>query len=299
MLEAGHNPFDVIARSRMSSPVLFALAALLCYGLGDFIYKWAVAAGIRADHFLMAQAWFFCPLVILYALATGTFVFIPAVLWGSLAGIFIFVALYCFVASLTSGTISTNASIFRLNFIVTAALVILVLHEPLGAAKIAGLGFALAATWLLVGGGEKARPGHRQWGGMVQVAIATVLFGAANFFQTVGLRSGALPESLVAAQAALFMPLATAVVAITHRKLPPPPGTFRFAAPAAILLLVATVCMLRGIAGGQASVLVPIAQMGFVIAALLGIFVLREPVTWRKATGLLAAFAALAVLAWS
>jgi drug/metabolite transporter (DMT)-like permease len=151
----------------------------------------------------------------------------------------------------------------------------------------------------LVGGGEKARPGHRQWGGMVQVAIATVLFGAANFFQTVGLRSGALPESLVAAQAALFMPLATAVAFIAHRKLPPPPGTFRFAAPAAILLLVAPVCMLRGVAGGEASVLVPIAQMGFVIAALLGIFVLREAVTWRKAAGLLAAFAALAVLAWS
>lgn len=283
----------------MISPVLFALAALLCFGLGDFIYKWAAGAGLRTDHFLMAQAWVFCPLIILYALATGTLVFIPAVLWGSLAGIFIFAALYCFIASLTSGAISTNASIFRLNFIVTAALVILVLREPLGAGKIVGLGLALTATWLLVGGGEKAAPGRSMRGGLVQVAIATVLFGAANFFHTIGLRSGAVPESLVAAQAALFMPLATFVVFIAHRKLSPPRGTFRFAAPAAILLLVATVCMLRGVAGGQASVLVPIAQMGFVIAALLGIFVLRESVTWRKTGGLLAAFAALAVLALS
>lgn len=45
--------------------------------------------------------------------------------------------------------------------------------------------------------------------------------------------------------------------------------------------------------------LVPIAQMGFIIAALLGIFVLREPVTLRKAIGLASALAALAVLATS
>jgi uncharacterized membrane protein len=75
--------------------------------------------------------------------------------------------------------------------------------------------------------------------------------------------------------------------------------TFRYSAIAAILLLGATIFMLRSVAGGQASVLVPIAQMGFVIAALLGIFVLRERITVRKAVGLVSALAALAVLVGS
>ena len=52
-------------------------------------------------------------------------------------------------------------------------------------------------------------------------------------------------------------------------------------------------------AHGQASVLVPIAQMGFIVAALLGIFVLGERVTLRKAAGLAAALAALTALATS
>jgi uncharacterized membrane protein len=68
---------------------------------------------------------------------------------------------------------------------------------------------------------------------------------------------------------------------------------------AAVLLLGATVFLLRSVAGGQASVLVPITQMGFIIAALLGVLVLREPVTVRKAIGLVAALAALAALAGS
>src|SRR5580700_4747811 len=108
----------------MGQPVVYAVIAMACYGVSDFIYKQAAAAGIRADHFLMAQGWCFCPLVILYALATHTLVPDPAALWGSLAGAFIFIGFYYFIRSLATGSVSTNASIFRLNFIVTAFLAI-------------------------------------------------------------------------------------------------------------------------------------------------------------------------------
>ena len=101
------------------------------------------------------------------------------------------------------------------------------------------------------------------------------------------------------AQAAVFMPLATVVVYFADRKLRPPPATFKYAGTAAIVLLGATVSLLRGVAGGQASVLVPIAQMGFIVAALLGISLLHERVTVRKSIGLLAALGALAALAAS
>jgi uncharacterized membrane protein len=166
--------------------------------------------------------------------------------------------------------------------------------------KIAGLALALLATWLLVGDGATADRApdasrHSLW----LVALATLAFGTSNFFHTMGLRHGALPETLAVAQAALFMPLATVVVYVVDRKLRPPPVTFKYSVPAAIVLLGATISLLRSVTGGEASVLVPIAQMGFVVAALLGIFVLREPVTVRKMIGLLTALAALAALAGS
>jgi uncharacterized membrane protein len=95
------------------------------------------------------------------------------------------------------------------------------------------------------------------------------------------------------------MPLATVVVYVADRKLRPPPVTFKYSAPAAIVLLGATICLLHSVAGGEASVLVPIAQMGFVVAALLGIFILRERVTIRKVIGLAMGLAALVALAGS
>jgi uncharacterized membrane protein len=285
----------------MNQPILYAIMAMVCYGLSDFIYKRAAAAAIRPDHFLMAQAWLFCPLVILYALTTHTLVLDFAALWGSLAGVFVFIGLYYFIRSLATGSVSTNASIFRMNFIVTVFLVIAFLGEPLTFRKIAGLALALLATWLLVGAGARAgrATNDERWRSLIQVAIATLAFGASNFFHTVGLRHGAIPETLAVAQMALFMPLATVMVYVADRNLRPPSVTFKYGSAAAVVLLGATVFLLRGVAAGQASVVVPIAQMGFIVAALLGIFILREPVTVRKAMGLVSALAALAVLAWS
>jgi len=285
----------------MNQPIAYAIVAMVCYGFSDFIYKRAAAAGIRADHFLMAQGWCFVPIVTLYALATHSLVLDPAALWGSLAGLFVFIGFYYFIRSLTTGAVSINASIFRLNFIVTVLLVVAFLGEPLTPRKIAGLALALIATWLLLGAEAAAdhAPNDARRHSLIQVVVATLAFGASNFFHTVGLRHGAVPETLAVAQAALFMPLATVVVYFADRRLRPPPVTFKYGTAAAIVLLGATVFLLRGVAGGQASVLVPIAQMGFIVAALLGIFILRERVTVRKLAGLLSALIALAVLAAS
>jgi drug/metabolite transporter (DMT)-like permease len=283
----------------MDRPVAFAVVALICYGLSDFTYKRAAAAGIRADHFLMVQGWFFCPLVILYALATQRLVPDRAALWGSLAGVLLLIGFYNFIRSLASGSVSTNSSIFRLNFIVTVVLVVALLGEPMTVSKAAGLGLALLATWLLIGGGASESPGQARTRSIVQVVGATLCFGAANFLHTVGLRQGALPETLAVAQAAVFMPLATLAVYIADRRLRPPSVTFRYSSIAAVLLVGATISLLRGIAGGQASVVVPITQMGFIVAALLGIARLGERLDLRKASGLLSAMAALGLLAAS
>jgi drug/metabolite transporter (DMT)-like permease len=285
----------------MNQSIIYAIGAMVCYGFSDFVYKQAATAGIRAEHILLVQGWFFLPLVILYALATHGLVLNPTALWGSLAGAFVFIGFYYFIRSLMIGSVSTNASIFRLNFIVTVLLVVALLGESLTASKTAGLVLALLATWLLVGAGDTAdrRLDGARNRSLALVAIATFAFGAANFFHTIGLRHGAVPETLAVAQGALFAPLATVVVYFADRELRPPLRTLKYSATTAIILLGATIFLLRGVAIGQATVLVPISQMGFVIAALLGIFILREHLTVRKATGLVVALAALTVLARS
>jgi len=275
----------------------YAFAALACYGIGDFIYKNATAARVKPHHFLMGQAWCFTPAIFLYAWATGTLVIGPSSAWGGLAGLFIFIGFYNFLRSLAGGSVSISAPVFRLNFLITALLAIVVLGEPVRIAMPIALVLALAAIWLLLGidRGKRREIDRRALGA---VLFATVAMGLGNFCHTMGLRHGGLPETLLASQAAVFVVLSTAFVRIVDGKVAPPPMIWKHTGAAAAVLLFAFLFMLHGVALGPASVLVPIAQMGFVVTAALGIIVLREPMTARKGAGLAAAVASLAALAW-
>jgi drug/metabolite transporter (DMT)-like permease len=77
----------------------------------------------------------------------------------------------------------------------------------------------------------------------------------------------------------------------------PPPGGWRYGATTAMLFLLALVMLFESLARGEASVLVPISQMGFVVTAAAGVLFMREPFTARKACGLAFALAALGCLA--
>jgi len=277
------------------SSLQLAVAAMLLFGLGDLVYKRGAAAGAPAHQFLMVQTWVFLPTVIVYALLTGTLRFVPASLWGVLAGLFILTGFYNFAASLSSGSISINAPVFRLSLVVTAALAMALLGEPPTAFKIAGMGLALLAAWLLLGGPAAGlRESHAS---LLRIFIATLAVGIGNFVYGLGLRDGATPGSLMVAQAGIVCPLATLFAAVLDRRIAPSPAALRNAPMAAVALALASLAMVEAMALGEASIAVPIAQMGFVVTALLGFLFLRERFTLRKGAGIAAAVGALACLA--
>jgi drug/metabolite transporter (DMT)-like permease len=275
-----------------------ALGSMLGLGLVDLVYKRGMAAGVRAHHFPMLQGWFFLPAVLLYGLATGTFDPAPYMLWGMAAGAFVFVALYNFARALTAGSVSIVAPIFRLSFTVTTALAVVLLGEALTAFKLAGFAAALAAVWLLLGGDGSATPAR---GGarpaLARALVAMAAMGVANFLYKVGAAGGGDPATFIAGQAILFTPLATAFAWKVEGRILPPRAGWQYPAMTAALFLAALVMLFESLKLGEASALVPISQMGFVVTAAIGVIFLREPVTARKGAGLACAFAALVFLA--
>jgi len=283
----------------MSPGIGSALGAMLFFGLGDLIYKRGAAAGAQPHHFLMVQSWVFTPSVVLYAGLTGSLRFVAGSLWGALAGLFILIGFYNFAHSLKSGSISINAPVFRLSFVLTAALAVLLLGEPITPSKLAGIALGLAAVWLLLRAPAPKdtvdKSGSRA--SLVRVLIATVSVGVGNVLYTFGLRAGATPASLIVAQAAVVVTLTTVFAGAMDRRIRPSAAALRHAPRAAVVLVLAFAFMVESMARAQASVVVPIAQMGFVVTALLGFLFLREPFTARKGLGIAAALAALASLA--
>jgi len=285
----------------VSPGIAYALGALFLYGLGDFVYKRGAAAGALPHQFLMVQTWFFNALALLYGMFSGTLAFNAGALWGAAAGVLVTIGYYNFAWSLRHGAVSTNAAIFRLSFAVTTVLAVLVLGEALTAPKIAGLALAFFAVWLLLAvpdAGTDAANRERN-ASLARVLIATVAVGFASFAYKLGLLRGAAPIALVVAQGAVALTLSTAFTAYVDRSIRPSRAALRYAPVSAALLVVAFTFLAKGLERGEASVVVPIAQMGFVVTALLGFVFLREPLTARKGAGLGAALLGLASLAWS
>jgi uncharacterized membrane protein len=273
---------------------------MVLLGLVDLVYRRGAAAGVPAHRFLMVQAWCFTPAVVFLGLVTGTLAPGRPMLWGMGAGLFAFIALYHFARSLANGPVSIVAPIFRLSFTVTALLAVLVLGEPLTGFKLAGLGLALAAVWLLLGAETGALPAAgvaRR--ALLQAVIAMAAMGVANFFYKIGAMSGGSPASFITGQAAAFLPLATVFAWRADRGLRTTRAAWAHAGTTAALFLVALVLLFESLERGEASVLVPITQMGFVVTAAFGIAFLKEPFTLRKGAGLAFALAALACLARS
>jgi drug/metabolite transporter (DMT)-like permease len=283
----------------VSPSLTYALGALLLYGLADFVYKRGAAAGALPHRFLMVQTWFFNALALLYGVVSGTLAFNAGAWWGAAAGVLVVIGYYNFAWSLRHGAVSTNATIFRLSFAVTAALGLLVLGEALTAPKIAGLALAFLAVWLLLGAPAGAAANRDGRASLVRVLVATVAVGFASFAYKLGLLRSAAPIALVVSQGGVALTLSTAFAAYVDRGIRPSRAALAYAPVSAALLVAAFVLLAKGLERGEASVVVPVAQMGFVVTALLGFVFLREPVTRRKIAGLVAALAALASFAWS
>jgi drug/metabolite transporter (DMT)-like permease len=285
----------------VSPGIAYALGALVLYGLADFVYKRAAAAGAQPHRFLMVQTWIFTPLAIAYGVASGTLEFGPGALWGLLAGVLAVVGYYNFAWSLRHGAVSTNATIFRLSFVVTAVLGIVVLGEPPSAPKLAGLALALLAVWLLVGRRESVgeHASRERAASLVRVFVATLAVGILSFSYKLGLRMGSTPIAMVVSQGVVAVALSTGFTAYTEGEIRPSTPALRHAPVSAALLVVAFILLAKGLELGEASVIAPVAQMGFVVTALLGFFLLREPLTARRLSGLAAAVLALASFAWT
>ncbi len=211
-----------------------------------------------------------------------------------------FFAFYNFSRSLRTGSISTNAPIFRLSFTLTAVLAVWLLHEPLTPIKLAGLSLALLAVLALAGdaAGRAARRG--------QVRLADA--GAARdrcgrdrqpHLQgriVAGLDSG---NAAVGAGVGVLDRWRPRSSGWANGRINPPAAGYRYGAMAAATLLTAFILLLNGLSVGPASVLIPVAQLGFVFTAVLGRVLFRETLSWRKRCGLVIAATAMVTLAFA
>lgn len=270
----------------MSNSVSYALGALVLMGVSDFLYKSAARGGMRTAPFLILQS--ICFLTTLVAAAAVFFDFeftARATILGVVCGVFAFGGFYIFVDSFHRIDASVATAVFRLGFVVTSLLAVLLLDERMTALKSVGTASAVAALALFVPG----RSAQVSAGGVLLVAFAMVLSGIMRFCHKIAGTMGVAPTSILIFQSLTFMGLAALVTWRRGEPWRPNRAALRYAPASGTLLSAANVLLLLALRDGDATAVVPLVQLSFALTAVLSFALLKEPVTPRKVAGIAAA----------
>lgn len=278
----------------MSSSILLALLSMASTGVSDFIYKRAQDRGIVLETYLLVETVPFSAVALLAgALLGDLYINRVTVLFGLLFGVISFLAIFSFVTSLHRGEAGVNTLIFRLNFILTALLAILFLGEPPTLQKVLGLLLAIGAigaVTLLRRGGSRGSPPQA----LALASLAMAFFALLNLVFKIGVSEGGNVGWMIPFGASSWAMCCLVVIA-RRRDLRFPRNNWLFLPWTGGLKSLAFVALLYALRGGEASIVVPIAQLSFLVTLLLATFILKEPLTGSKVLGLLLAVGAILV----
>ena len=267
-----------------------ALAAAVCIGTSDFIYRSAARAADPA-RWMLIQSLAFAAVVAPIAVARGTTLGAGA-LYGLANGPINLLAFYCVLRALARGDALALAPVARLNFVVTAMLTVPILGEALTSRRALGLSLAVAAVLLV--GRHYARVAEDR-GALVYALAAMLASGLAGLLFKLGLAAGASPLTLVSAQGAGFVLSAACAVALGRRDgaCAPLPA----ALACGVLVAGFYLALTEAFTMADAVVVAPIAQLGFVLTAILSVWLLGERLTASRLAALGLAVGAVASLA--
>ncbi len=278
--------------------ILYALASLCFAGVNDFIFKQYIHHGRHPlGLFVMGVGVVWTAVFGVGMLATTgepTGIGWPIALGAGLASV---AANLLFIASFRSVPAGTGATIYRLNLVAVAVLGIVLLNEPLTGWKTAGIMLGGAAVLLLRNGPQEP---HQRLArtGVLALMIASGLRAVMGILYKVSSTAGVPPFEMLAISGLCWIVGGLTFALARGEPLRPNHRVLGFALLSGLLVCGIVHFLLAATRLGQASIVVPISQLSFIVTALLGVTFHREPLGARKTLALTAAVACILTLAW-
>ena len=282
----------------MSAGVGFALASLVAAGVLDVVFGRYSRTGAVTGAYLVATGIFVTAgQSIALAVAGVPFALdARAASWGIGAGAIALFANALLIESLAHLAVSLGSTVYRLNTIAVVLFAVVFLGEALTALKIAGVLCGVAGVVLLYRRGGRSTDDRLLAAGIGIAIAASLLRAVFGIVSKVGLANGTDPFVMMIYIGAGWT-LGGLVYGVVRRNGPP---TLASVVPYALLsatliCLVATFLML-GLRTGEASVVIPIANMSFLVALLVAAGLGMERITVRKVVAIAFAGAAIVLL---
>ena len=280
----------------MMSPIHYALLSLVCAGVNDVVFKrYSNKDRSRGMYvFGIGLVWTILQFTMLGISGDKLDLSPTSLSYGLAAGLLLTTSNLFLLESLTGIDTSLGSMIYRLNTVGVVLLSLFLLDEPLGLFKVIGVGLGLFAVFLLYRRNKQHGGNEKRYPFFFALAITASLFRAfygvtskAGFMQGASLQSVLLIGSICwifgGAGYALFREKR---FKITAKK------TVYSLGSGVLVFLIVNFLMLA-VEHGQASVVIPIANMSFIVALILSLALRMETLTKRKLLAITISVAAI------
>ena len=278
--------------------ILFALLSLAFGGLNEIVFK-RYSAQQRSRGMMISGVGLVWTLL-LYAdvsLRDDQIVFTNgAVLYGLSAGIMVALANILLLESLRHMEVSLGSTIYRLNTIAVVILSVLLLDETITFVKLAGVACGVFAVLLLYRHHHNTGQTESLKLGLTLVIIGALLRAAYGVITKAGLSQGADADALMLISALswivsgfLYAFFIEHRYAITHKKLV-------YSLISGCLVYGIVKFLVTALSYGEASVVITVANLSFLMALIVALILKMEKLSLRKVAAMGFAIGAITLL---
>jgi drug/metabolite transporter (DMT)-like permease len=269
----------------MTPAITFALVSLAAAGCLDVTFKrFSQKERSRGMYvFGCGVVWLTLQLIYLAANDTQLVFDETTILFGLLTGVLVAMANILLIESLTGLDVSLGSMIYRLNTIGVVAISFLLLSEEVGIFKVMGIGVGIFAVMLLY------RRAKNVDGGLAIPIVFLILAVVASVFRAIygvaskyALEQGAAPEGMLIITAGCWIILGFIYAAVRERRVLITGKETAYAFVSGILCFVLVNALIEALRLGEASVVVPVANLSFAVAMMISIGLSMEALTRRK-----------------
>ena len=268
----------------MTYAIFFALVSLAAAGCLDVTFRRFSLKKRSRGMYVFGCGLVWLVLQLTYSTITDIQIRLDEVtiLYGLLTGAFLVLANILLIESLTGLDVSLGSMIYRLNTIGVVAISFILLAEDVGVFKLLGIGIGVAAVLIL----------YRRSDGGDTVPISVLFFVmavAASAFRAIygvvskiALEQGAAAEGLLVIAAISWIVGGFAYAALREKRVRITGKKAAYAVVSGTLAFAVVNALIEALKSGEASVVVPIANLSFAIAMLLSVFLGMEQLSSRK-----------------
>lgn len=278
----------------MSYAVAFALLSMTFGGLIDTLYKiYARRARSRGIYlFGMGLVWLLLQLIELTARGEVLRFSSVDLRYGIAAGVMVTLSNLLYIESMTHLDISLGATIYRLNTVGVVVLGFLLLGEPLGIVKMLGIACGVIAVIFLYQPDGSDR--GRIVAAFIWVMILALLLRAAfGVISKGGITAGASPSMIMLIAAICWMAGGMGYALSRERSVSVGAKELGYCLGSGLIVFAIVNFLMLGLRFGEATIVIPIANLSFVVALGISVALGYERLTSRKCVAV--GFAAAAI----